>query len=78
MTRKKINERAAELRRDLIAFVAQTDDETAYWLDKPMDASRITGATVKLCAAPYQIGEQLRKLVFAKYPAVVCVFRKGK
>jgi ATP-dependent DNA helicase DinG len=38
-----------------------------------MDVSRITGATVKLCAAPYHVGDQLRKLVFAKYPAIVCV-----
>jgi ATP-dependent DNA helicase DinG len=73
MTLKKINERAVELKRDLTAFVAQTDDTTAYWLDKPMDAARITGATVKLCAAPYHVGDQLKKLVFAKYPAVVCV-----
>jgi ATP-dependent DNA helicase DinG len=73
MTRNKINERAVELKRDLMAFVDQTDDLTAYWLEKPMDVARITGATVKLCAAPYQVGDQLRKLVFTKYPSIVCV-----
>jgi ATP-dependent DNA helicase DinG len=73
MTRTKINERAVELKRDLIAFVDQIDDTTAYWLDKPMDAARITGATVKLCATPYHVGDQLKKLVFTQYPAIVCV-----
>jgi ATP-dependent DNA helicase DinG len=73
MTRKKLGERAAEMAVSIREFVDQTDDMTAYWLDKPMDAARVTGATVKLCAAPYQVGDKLRKLVFEKYASVVCV-----
>jgi ATP-dependent DNA helicase DinG len=71
--RTQIRERARDLAKDIEAFVNQSDDSTAYWLDKPMDAARVTGATVKLCAAPYHVGDQLLKLVFEKYPSVVCV-----
>jgi len=70
--RTQVREKSRDLAKDVKAFVNQSDDTTAYWLDK-MDAARVTGATVKLCAAPYHIGDQLKKLVFERYPTVVCV-----
>jgi len=72
-TRKQVEEKANELVKDLKAFVAQSDDSTAYWLEKPTDVAHLTGATVKLCAAPYHVGEKLRKLIFQRYPTVICV-----
>jgi ATP-dependent DNA helicase DinG len=71
-TRTKIRERSWDMAKDVRAFASQSDDTTAYWLDKPMDVARITGSTVKLCAAPYHIGDQLKTLVFDRYAAVVC------
>lgn len=73
LTRKRTQERAAELATGIREFVDQTDDMTAYWLDKPMDVARITGSTIKMCAAPYHVGDKLRQLVFSKYDSVVCV-----
>jgi ATP-dependent DNA helicase DinG len=73
VARRQIEDKAKDTSRDLRAFVAQDDDETAYWLEKPMDVAKLTGATVKLCAAPYYVGEQLRKLVFERYGTVICV-----
>jgi len=72
-SRKKIQERATEMSENIRAFVDQVDDMTAYWLDKPMDTARVTGATIKLCAAPYHVGDVLKKLVFERYPSIVCV-----
>jgi ATP-dependent DNA helicase DinG len=73
MSRTKVAERAAEMATAVREFVDQTDDMTAYWLDRPMDMQRVTGATVKLCAAPYHVGEKLRRTVFERYGSVVCV-----
>jgi ATP-dependent DNA helicase DinG len=72
-TRTLIRERVRDVTKDVKAFVNQSDDTTAYWFDKPMDTARVTGSTVKLCAAPYHVGDQLKKHVFDKYPSVVCV-----
>lgn len=71
--RKKVQERAQEMADNIRAFVDQTDDMTAYWLDKPMDTARVTGSTIKLCAAPYHVGDVLKRLVFEKYESIVCV-----
>lgn len=73
LTRKKVQERAADMGAAVREFVDQADDMTAYWLDRPMDTARVTGSTIKLCAAPYHVGEKLRKHVFSQYDAIVCV-----
>lgn len=71
--RQRIHDRAREVAAALVAFVEQSDDLTAYWIDKPLDATRVTGATVKLCAAPYRVGDQLRQTVFSQYESIVCI-----
>jgi ATP-dependent DNA helicase DinG len=73
MARTQARKRAESLAAGIRAFVGQSDDMTVYWFDYPTDPSRIAGATIKLCAAPYHVGDRLREIVFERYPAVVCV-----
>jgi ATP-dependent DNA helicase DinG len=71
--RELVRERATSLAVRVQEIVEQKDESTAYWLEKPQDDTRLTGATVKLCAAPYHVGERLTKLIFAKFRAVIGV-----
>jgi len=71
--RDTLRDRATAFALNVQDIAEQKDDTTAYWLEKPQDAARITGGTVRLCAAPYQVGDRLTKLVFGKFDAVIGV-----
>lgn len=70
--RMRVRSRAEELSTHLTEFVAQSNDQVAYWLDKGADHGKVSGLTVKLCAAPYDVREHLREMVFNKFESVIC------
>jgi ATP-dependent DNA helicase DinG len=69
MRRDLQRERATTLQTRILEFVGQSGGDIAYWIEKP----KVGGGTVKLRAAPYQVGEILAKQVFGKFHAVVAV-----
>jgi ATP-dependent DNA helicase DinG len=73
MQRDNLRERAVTLQTHILEFVGQSGGDTAYWIEKPRDDDRLAGGTVKLRAAPYQVGEILAKQVFDKFHAVIAV-----
>jgi ATP-dependent DNA helicase DinG len=69
--RQLIHDRAKLIMEQIQEFTGQTNETTAYWIDKPFDANRVAAASVRLRAVPYRVGDLLSEMVFSKYPAVI-------
>jgi len=71
--RASVRERATTFIEQIKEFAGQLNETTAYWIDKPNDAGRVTLATVRLRAVPYRVGKHLSERIFRRYPSVICV-----
>jgi len=71
--RTLIHDRAKAIIEQIQEFVSQSNDSTAYWIEKPYDAGRVTAQNVRLRSVPYRVGDQLSQRVFERYPAVIAV-----
>lgn len=71
--RARVQERAKLYSAFIDEFVAQSKATTAYWIEKPSDATRVMATTVKMRGVPYDVGELLSKHVFSRYRSVICV-----
>lgn len=69
----KLQERATTLMKDLREYVGQTDDNKVYWIDRPTDGNRLTGWTVKLRGAPYDVSALLDKTIYSKFGSIVAM-----
>lgn len=72
LLRLALDQRVALIKSQLQEIIDQKDEDTAYWLDKPIDDARITGSNVKLCAAPYRVSDRLGQ-IFKRFRSVVGV-----